>query len=104
MSTGDGEADRALRAENLAGRVIGVVDKADVLTAIGTVGAVIVALVLAAFPAIRRHFKKPSVTVSAGLTEPYVRPIAEGTSIASEVRLRVGVTNVGKATAQGVRA
>lgn len=76
----------------------------DVLTAVGTVGAVIVALLLAAAPGLRSRRLAPRLQVSTGLTEPFVRPIPGDRSIIAEVRLRVGVTNSGRSTAREVRA
>lgn len=76
----------------------------DVLTAVGTVSAVVLALVLAALPTISRRWSKPRLRSSTGLREPFVRAVG-GTGLAHEtMRLRVGVTNAGRSTAMGVRA
>ena len=77
---------------------------ADWLTAIGTVGAVLVALVLAGGPALRRWRKRPTLEVVTGLTEPFLRPISADGRLIAQVRLRVGIHNSGRLPATHLRA
>jgi hypothetical protein len=76
----------------------------EILTALGTVSAVIVALVLAGAPAIKRWWSKPVLEATTGLEEPFVRPVSDEHTPIAEVRLRVGITNTGRSTARSVRA
>jgi len=79
-------------------------DLDEILTALGTVSAVIVALVLAGAPAIKRWWSKPVLEATTGLEEPFVRPVSDEHTPIAEVRLRVGITNTGRSTARSVRA
>lgn len=76
----------------------------EILTALGTVSAVIVALILAGAPALRRWWSKPILEITTGVEEPFVRPVSAEYAVIAEVRLRVGVTNTGRSTARDVRA
>lgn len=81
-----------------------VVAWTDEFTAVGTVGAVVVALGIALAPMIWRALRKPRLTVVTGRGEPFLRPISENSYGIGEMRLRVGVRNQGKSTAHDVRA
>ena len=76
----------------------------DWLTAVGTVGAVVVALLLAAWPAITRRWSRPKLKIETGTLEPFVRPVVVNRALTGDVRLRVGIRNVGRSSAYGVRA
>jgi len=69
------------------------------LEAIGTIGAVIVALLLAGGSFIWRHFKRPILEVTFDNTEPYCRTAHEPAAGTSYF-MRLKITNKGKSTAR----
>jgi hypothetical protein len=83
--------------------VIGSTDWQEV-EAIGTVGAVIVALTLALWPAFRTRQRRPKLALKVSGVEPHCVAIAGARSVAEEVVLRVEVRNDGKTSARTVTA
>lgn len=81
------------------------------VSAIGTVGAVVVALLLAALPAWNRRRSRPRLEIRVGNEEPHIRPTRGGVAGRpgqSELAvqgyiLRVEVKNVGRSEARRVR-
>jgi hypothetical protein len=77
----------------------------DWLTAIGTVGAVVVALATPAVTAMFRHARRPVLGVELSNGEPDLRPVLKESSEAIDFYwLRFTVTNSGRTTAEAVRA
>jgi len=77
---------------------------AEIWTAIGTVGATITALGLALFAPARRWWRRPQLDVIVGPAEPFLMALHDGTYLAAEIFLRVGVHNAGRGEAHHVRA
>jgi hypothetical protein len=75
---------------------------ADWLTAIGTVGAVFIALLLAGGPALWQWWRRPRLELVLGATEPHVQLEHEGSDITAAF-LRIEVTNSGHLAARRVR-
>lgn len=75
----------------------------EVWTAIGTVGAVLVALLIATLPAVTAWRRRPRLELLVGGVEPLVRPVWEGAGLRAFV-LRVEVRNAGRSEARRVRA
>ncbi len=73
------------------------------MTAIGTDGAVLVALGLALLPALRSRLRRPILDLAVGDHEPHVRAEWQR-SLLQAVVLRIEVRNVGKGDAVAVRA
>ena len=74
------------------------------LEAIGTLGAVFVALVLAAGPAWRRRWTKPKLTLIVSSVEPHCVAIGSTKTLVACVVLRAEVRNDGKRSAEHVAA
>jgi hypothetical protein len=78
---------------------------ADWLTAIGTVGAVVVALATPAVTWMLRRRRRPALRIELSGSEPNLRPVLDASSDATVAFwLRFTVTNSGRGTAQAVRA
>jgi hypothetical protein len=78
---------------------------ADWLTAIGTVGAVVVALATPAVISILRRRRRPVLRIELSGSEPDLRAVLDASSDAIVAFwLRFTVTNSGRSTAQAVRA
>jgi hypothetical protein len=78
---------------------------ADWLTAIGTVGAVVVALATPAVTWVLRRRSRPALRIELSGSEPNLRPVVDASSDATVAFwLRFTVTNSGRSTAQAVRA
>lgn len=78
---------------------------ADWLTAIGTFGAVVVALATPAVTAMIRRARRPVLNIELSYGEPDLRPVLKESSDAIGFYwLRFTVTNSGRTTAEAVRA
>jgi hypothetical protein len=76
----------------------------DVWSALGTVGAVVVALGIALSPPVWRWLCRPRLRFDLGETEPHVRPARSGGIEHTKMYLRLGVVNTGHLEARRVRA
>jgi hypothetical protein len=77
----------------------------DWLTAIGTVGAVVVALATPAVTWLLRRRRRPVLRIELAGSEPDLRPVQDASSDAIVAFwLRFTVANAGRSTAQAVRA
>ena len=78
---------------------------ADWLTAVGTVGAVVVALGTPAVAWMIRRARRPVLTIELSDSEPNLRPVLEASSdVISFYWLRFSVANSGPTAAQAARA
>lgn len=85
--------------------VLVVASATDWLTAIGTVGAVVVALATPAVTWALRRRRRPVLRIELSGSEPNLRPVLAASSDAVVAFwLRFTVTNSGRSTAQAVRA
>lgn len=82
----------------------------DLLTAIGTVGAVVVALGLSIVPGLRRWRARPVLRFEFGKVEPYTRidlsptaGVITGGGFNGTTLVRAGVRNIGRTEARRVR-
>jgi hypothetical protein len=75
----------------------------DWLTAIGTVGAVVVALLLSVPPALLRWYRRPRLKLLVSEVEPHVRASNDGLDTAVRMELRIEVRNEGFLEAGRVR-
>lgn len=71
----------------------------DWLTAIGTIGTVIVALLLASFNSLLKWYRKPILTIEFENKEPYCRHVPQ-TNGSTAYFLRLRVKNTGKSMAR----
>lgn len=72
------------------------------VTGFGTIAVALTAVWAAVRPELRRQRQRPMLKLLYGDTEPFERPVFDGSEII-EYRLRLRVTNVGKSTAKNVR-
>jgi hypothetical protein len=85
--------------------VLAVASATDWLTAIGTVGAVVVALATPAVTWALRRRRRPVLRIELSGSEPNLRPVLAASSDAIVAFwLRFTVTNSGRSTGQAVRA
>jgi hypothetical protein len=76
---------------------------AEWLTAIGTVGAVVVALGLAIVPAFLKWLARPRLQVIVGQQEPHLRVVLESEDVVVGQRVRLEIGNCGRREAEKVQ-